>query len=132
MFKPSFSDERTYTEAEVDTALAIFDAYQDVKWLEDFRANRGTAELRLKCMEMAREAETSWAELTDDERDVITWDFEFIPAWLEVYGTSSVMPVRIDDVRAELKRNYPDFEIEVRKVLEGRVSVTSVTQTEEN
>lgn len=54
------------------------------KRLTEFRERNGTATLREMIAEMAPTCDEAWSRLSDDERDQWdTWDWDFVPWWLE-------------------------------------------------
>ena len=114
------------THAEVEAAIALFDDLNDRSLLVNadkhpafcrWRENHGTAALRALCIDDAKAAEAIWLALTDDERDTLTWDFEFMPMindlrdWGDDGQGSGALPdrdVAVAAVRAWIAENCPE------------------------
>lgn len=92
--------EKTYTFDIVETAMMLFSAFDEYT-LRDFtglpvdhpakaseitvrnkREELGTASSRMACIQLSEICEATWLSLSEDERDCITWDWEFCPAFI--------------------------------------------------
>lgn len=98
----------TYTEAEVDAALCVWDELLSKRSMlsaEEYRTeqerafdtywnNNGYAVMRQYAVSLGRWAEEVWLLLSDDQRDVECFDFEFLPRlldlvhWQALYGAA--------------------------------------------
>jgi hypothetical protein len=47
-----------------------------------YRADNGASAMRLEMWRLAPECETAWRALDEGARDSISFDWEFVPAWL--------------------------------------------------
>ncbi|MBY5849806.1 hypothetical protein HFN51_04440 [Rhizobium leguminosarum] len=86
------------------TALCLWEA-----WLEDseggawglYKETFGTVHVRYACIEMAPVIEEVWALIPEENRDLISYDWEFVPAMLPHFGYplhGFAYPTLIDDV----------------------------------
>jgi hypothetical protein len=90
-----------YTFDEVEAAIMLFSAVDEYntlisneglprqhpnkpceKSVRRFRENMGCAETRRVCIALAPLCEAVWLAIPEDERDGITWDWEFVPAFV--------------------------------------------------
>ena len=115
-------DTPILTRAEADAAIAIFDDLNERSTIEntpknrafvDWREGHGTAALRDLAISDAKHAEAIWAALSEDEQQVLVWDFEFMPIindmrdWTEGGALPDVADA-VAGVRAWLAKNCPD------------------------
>lgn len=118
--------EKTYALDIVETAIALFSAFDEYTLLayvglpvdhpgkpqeitlRNAREQFGTAESRMACIELAEICEATWLALSEDERDEITWDFEFCPSFIHYCVNWHDRLETINANPADLAQRYRD------------------------
>ncbi|QIX20576.1 hypothetical protein [Agrobacterium pusense] len=74
------------------TALCIWEAWletdTETAWTE-YRDNRGAVQSRYACLHMAPQIEAVYAALSEEVRDGLCFDWEFVPSMLSYFSFSN-------------------------------------------
>ena len=105
---PALKPDYQITIYVADTVAAIVDSYHEDKcaWLHQYRSDHGSVEWRQVIISLAVESEDDYNAMPENVRDVMVWDFEFIPRWLNLYGLLDRRPDK-DELLTYLAHEFP-------------------------
>lgn len=98
----------TYSRDEMEAALCLWEAMLDLRGkLPKLNAefeNHGAWAMRTTAIDLAAHCEQVWKELTNNEDDTVTFDWEFCPEYIAVWVEADCLKLPIADCVAKVRK----------------------------